>query len=563
MPRKLLALVVIVALLAGVASPAVATNCSVFRSWSTGDSLTASDLTTSFSTLNGNLTPACLDDASADATAMNTTTDPNSAGSASLPTSLTGELQRLRHVLDHTMGWTQWWTHYEDINFADRAVRNHLLVSTAANTRSIARGEMTGSGTATRFHAVAWGFVNQGVHHETALLRYHQNVTTQVLMLGLGGHLHLGGTLRLGSPGAVTHAALFLGEHTNTGLYWPLHDALAVTIKGGTNNGGEVVRFHTGGLMAGVDGSYDLGTISGSRFRGLHLTSTLYIGNGAVNASMTRGLTINQGAADDEALALKSSDIAHELSESETETYFSIAKASGTTGGALIRGLAEHATTGLPGIRLEGYSAGANQVRGSSARAAIELFGLLNAGTGVGTDATDMNLVAIRDSTGSRFIFDSEGTGHADDVWTDNAYDLAEEYDVDEVLDEGTVVTVDRHHDNRLTATTAPYQIVAGIRSYHTAQLKNTFGNLLEKYPQLALHEYVNPTPIALVGLVPTRVTTENGLVRRGDVLVSSSRKGHAMRVDDARAMTLNPRYVVGVALSECAEDVCLVNVQR
>lgn len=215
---------------------------------------------------------------------MNTTTNPNSAGSASLATTGAGELERLRFVLGHLTAWTQWWTHYEDLNFRDRMVRNHLLVVTATNTRSMARGEMTGAGEGVRFHAVAYGFVNQGVHHETALLRYHVNTTTMALLLSLGGDLHLGGTLKLGSPGAASHAALFLGAHTNTGLFWPANDALSVTIKGGTTGGGELVRFHTGGLMAGVNASYDIGTGSGSRFRHLHLTGSLVL-----NTSVTAG----------------------------------------------------------------------------------------------------------------------------------------------------------------------------------------------------------------------------------------------------------------------------------
>ena len=43
--------------------------------------------------------------------------------------------------------------------------------------------------------------------------------------------------------------------------------------------------------------------------------------------------------------------------------------------------------------------------------------------------------------------------------------------------------------------------------------------------------------PMAMVGIVPTKVTTENGLIRRGDLLVSSSTPGYAMKGTDRTRM--------------------------
>ena len=62
-------------------------------------------------------------------------------------------------------GRTQWWTHYEDITFADRMVRNHLVAVMPANMRSLFRGQMSGVGDV-RYHMLAFGFSNMGVHHE-------------------------------------------------------------------------------------------------------------------------------------------------------------------------------------------------------------------------------------------------------------------------------------------------------------------------------------------------------------------------------------------------------------
>lgn len=265
-------------------------TCSVFRSWNTGDSLTAGDLNSSFSTVGQtNMITTCVDGYSNSTAQMNLATNPNSAGSQSAATALSDELERLRFMWEHVAGFTNWWRHYQDLNFADRMVRNHLLVSTAANTRSIVRGQMTGTGETTRFHAVAFGFGNQGVHHETALMQFHVNTTTMALLLSLGGNLHIGGVLQVGAPGAASHAAIFMGAHSNTGFFWPANDAIGITIKGGTNNGGEVVRFHTGGVMAGVDNSYDIGTGAGSRFRHLHLAGAITAGGGFLFGAGTAG----------------------------------------------------------------------------------------------------------------------------------------------------------------------------------------------------------------------------------------------------------------------------------
>jgi hypothetical protein len=71
--------------------------------------LTASDLNAEFDNILNNLTPAGVDDASATTTAMRTTADPYPGGVASLPTSLEGELQRLRYVIQQITKETYWY----------------------------------------------------------------------------------------------------------------------------------------------------------------------------------------------------------------------------------------------------------------------------------------------------------------------------------------------------------------------------------------------------------------------------------------------------------------------
>ena len=57
----------------------------------------------------------------------------------------------------------------------------------------------------------------------------------------------------------------------------------------------------------------------------------------------------------------------------------------------------------------------------------------------------------------------------------------------------------------------------------------------------------LDEVPLAVVGIVPCKVSTENGVIRAGDLLVTSGTPGHAMRDDDPRNGT-----IVGKALESC-----------
>lgn len=58
--------------------------------------------------------------------------------------------------------------------------------------------------------------------------------------------------------------------------------------------------------------------------------------------------------------------------------------------------------------------------------------------------------------------------------------------------------------------------------------------------------------PVALSGIVPCKVINENGMIRPGDLLVSSSRPGYAMRTTSE----IVPGTVIGKALDEQDEPV-------
>ncbi|MFB6226269.1 MAG: immunoglobulin-like domain-containing protein, partial [Candidatus Paceibacteria bacterium] len=58
-----------------------------------------------------------------------------------------------------------------------------------------------------------------------------------------------------------------------------------------------------------------------------------------------------------------------------------------------------------------------------------------------------------------------------------------------------------------------------------------------------------NSAVMAMVGRVPTKVTTENGEINRGDLLVSASKPGYAMKYDPSKEIDRNTISSVGIAL--------------
>jgi len=64
--------------------------------------------------------------------------------------------------------------------------------------------------------------------------------------------------------------------------------------------------------------------------------------------------------------------------------------------------------------------------------------------------------------------------------------------------------------------------------------------------------------PMAMLGIVPTKVSAENGPIRRGDLLVTSSNAGYAMKGTDSSRMT---GAVVGKALGSLDSGIGVIEV--
>jgi hypothetical protein len=155
--------------------------------------------------------------------------------------------------------------------------------------------------------------------------------------------------------------------------------------------------------------------------------------NDSANANMTIGLTINQGANDNEILAFKSSDVAHGMtSAAETDTFATFSKTEAGAGGMQITALTDADASFKIGLSLRGVLglAAGDTTKSTSAEGAVEIVGMLKSGAGFASLGANENILVVSGAGATtRFILDSDGDSHQDvgTAWTNfDAHDDAE-----------------------------------------------------------------------------------------------------------------------------------------
>lgn len=140
------------------------------------------------------------------------------------------------------------------------------------------------------------------------------------------------------------------------------------------------------------------------------------------------------------------------------------------------------------------------------------------------------------------FRVDSTGRVFADGGFQSNGADFAESMPVTgdrSKYEAADLLVIDSKGKSRLALSRQPYStLVAGIFSTKPGVLGTA-----QRFDETS---HANEVPLAVVGIVPCKVTAENGPIAAGDLLVTSSTPGHAMKGTD-RARMLGA--VVGKAL--------------
>jgi hypothetical protein len=141
----------------------------------------------------------------------------------------------------------------------------------------------------------------------------------------------------------------------------------------------------------------------------------------------------------------------------------------------------------------------------------------------VNEDATGDFVVGAESGGGTRnFRIDRTGRGFFNGGYQASGADFAERLDlVGENTEPGDVLVISSTADRAVElAATSFSSAVIGIHSTAPALLGGAPDN----------DEPLGGIPVAITGIVPCKVTTENGAISRGDLLVTSSVPGHAMR---------------------------------
>jgi len=145
-------------------------------------------------------------------------------------------------------------------------------------------------------------------------------------------------------------------------------------------------------------------------------SSTLYV-NESANGSMTLGMTINQGAYDNEILAFKSSDIGHGYTTGgETDTYAAMQKSSATLGGLKITSIAEDAAEDQV-TQIHSIGGTAMTTKTTSGVGLVDIYVSEHNGSNALADITaDGNVFSVRARVGSadvtRFMVDEDGDAY-------------------------------------------------------------------------------------------------------------------------------------------------------
>lgn len=192
-----------------------------------------------------------------------------------------------------------------------------------------------------------------------------------------------------------------------TGHNKPPHDALAI-------NADQVDGIDIPSIIANILTNH---TKAVHDALGIELLGDKVFINETVNTKMGKGLTIQQDGNNDEILALKSTDVAHGITDfAETDTYASLLKAGTTTGGALFRGATEDAIA----LYLQAFCTIDNTDKGVTATAPVIIESYKKAGAGLGAQGVNANTFVVKSSGNAVWLVDKDG-----DTWQPGEVDCA------------------------------------------------------------------------------------------------------------------------------------------
>ena len=255
------------------------------------------------------------------------------------------------------------------------------------------------------------------------------------------------------------------------------------------------------------------------------------------------------------------------LASSNSGSVFGVLGTTYSPGGIAVLGN-NTGTTGGGGGGVEGLTSSADfgfswGIRGdavASTGSAVALFAQTYSSDGTAgyflNRASGNIIVGHVGQNDDQSVFRVDGTGRvfADGGFQPNGADFAESMAVSGKRGgyaAGDLLVIDPAAKRHLVLSQKPYStLVAGVYSTKPGMLGST--------RQIDAPSANDEIPLAVVGIVPCKVSTENGHIRAGDLLVTSSTPGHAMRGTDRGRML---GAVVGKALEPLSAGMGVIQV--
>ncbi len=168
------------------------------------------------------------------------------------------------------------------------------------------------------------------------------------------------------------------------------------------------------------------------------------------------------------------------------------------------------------------------------------VLGVLSGGTGDLIRGCSGAAISGRSCPDLEFRVTKTGNVFADGSFTGGGADFAELIALDPQggeVEPGDVLVISPQVDRAVALATEAYSTaIAGVYSTEPGFIGG--GSADERDDNLS--------PVAIVGIVPVKVSAENGPIRRGDLLTSASLPGHAMK-----ATEVIPGAILGKAMGE------------
>jgi hypothetical protein len=235
-------------------------------------------------------------------------------------------------------------------------------------------------------------------------------------------------------------------------------------------------------------------------------------------------------------------------------------------GGATVDGLINQGSAVSATLNVANYGTGAGLAvvqsnTGTDPDSAI-IGGNYNVGDDIPTlkltnQASDGRMIEAYNGDGAggnpwndiEFSVRGNGSVYCDGSFVDTGGDYADMLPVAESVEPGDVLVIGP--DGRMVASTSPRATnVAGVHSTKPGFIGGDptanpdegdpeVKALMDSLPALVRDPELERVPVAMAGVVPCKVSAENGAIQPGDLLVTSNTTGHAMRADAPEPGTL------------------------